>query len=223
MAMHDDRDRVSRLGTQAWLRVKREKSWHDWITIGEALQVGREWAMNQATTNKPEGKAYNMAFGEWLRKYKLDDMDKSDRSRLFDVMENLPAIEEWRVTLTLTQRLKLNHPNSVLKNWKAAFEPEKPKSAKPTLRDSVANLSEEVTGKNREIAELTDHITELESARLYSDGIGQLIRPLLDELRAAGDPETIGRLVDQLENLLQPLMPGRIDDDQNLHDRSPDA
>jgi hypothetical protein len=86
----EERDRVARQGTEAWRRLKKEKNWNDWLKVGEALQVGREWAMNQAGTNQPQGKAYNMAFGEWLQRYKLDDMDKGDRSRLFSVMDNLP-------------------------------------------------------------------------------------------------------------------------------------
>jgi hypothetical protein len=161
----DERDRVSRQGTEAWRRLKREKSWGDWLKVGEALQVGREWAMHQAGCNKPEGKGYNTAFGEWLTKYKLDDMDKGDRSRLFAVMENLPSIEEWRQTLTLTERLKLNHPNAVLRKWKTFIEPEKPKDGKPTLRDSVVNLSEDNAAKDRRIAELEAHTADLEAAR----------------------------------------------------------
>jgi hypothetical protein len=157
----DERDRVARQGTQAWQRLKKEKSWIDWLKVGEALQVGREWAMNQAMTNRPEGKAYNIAFGEWLGKYKLDDMDKGDRSRLFTVMENLPQIDQWRQTLTLTERLKLNHPNAVLRKWKAFMRPEARNEQglpKPTLRDSVVTLSEEN-------AALKAHIAELEAAR----------------------------------------------------------
>ena len=99
-----------------------------------------------------------MAIGEWLARYKLDDMDKGDRSRLFAVMDNLPMIEEWRQTLTLSERLKLNHPSAVLRKWKAAVEPEKPKTDKPTLRDSVIALDEEN-------ARLKAHIAELEAAR----------------------------------------------------------
>jgi hypothetical protein len=164
MIMHDERDRVSRQGTEAWRRLKREKSWGDWIKVGEALQVGRDWAMNQAQTNKPEGKGYNLAFGEWLHKYKLDDMDKGDRSRLFVVMDNLGMIEDWRRTLTLNVRLQLNHPNSVLRKWKRAIElePTDPTATpKPTLRDSVVNLSEENRAQELLIIELKARIVEL--------------------------------------------------------------
>jgi hypothetical protein len=161
----DDRDRVSRLGTEAWKRLKKTKDYNDWLKVGEALTVGREWAMNQAQTNKPEGKAYNMAFGEWMMQYKLNDMDKGDRSRLFQVMEALPMIEEWRRTLTLTERLKLNHPNAVLRKWKAAWEvPDKTKPAKPGLRDSVAKLSEEVLHLKNERVRLEAYVEELTEA-----------------------------------------------------------
>jgi hypothetical protein len=53
----------------------------------------------------------------------------------------------------------------VLRKWKAAIEPERPKSDKPILRDSVVNLSEEGAAKDREIADLKTHIAELEAAR----------------------------------------------------------
>jgi hypothetical protein len=175
--MHEnERDRVCRQGTEAWRRLKREKSWSDWVQVGEALQVGREWAMNQAMTNQPEGKGYNMAFGEWLARYKLDDMDKGDRSRLFSVMDNLPMIEEWRRTLTLTERLKLNHPNAVLRKWQAAIEPPAvPTEPRPTLRDSLTNVIEENES-------LKAHVAELEAARAPLD-VDQLVEALLATLR----------------------------------------
>lgn len=163
----DDRDRVSRLGTEAWKRLKKTKDYNDWVKVGEALQVGREWAMNQAGgINKPEGKAYNFAFGEWLQRYKLDDMDKGDRSRLFQMMDALPLIEEWRRTLTLTERLKLNHPNAVLRKFKAKCEvPDPAKPKQPGLRESVAALSEENMQLKAEIARLKLHIEEVEASR----------------------------------------------------------
>src|SRR6516162_5132868 len=161
--MTDERDRVVRQGQEAWRRLKKEKSWQDWLKFGEALLVGREWSMHQAGVNRPEGKGYAMAFSEWLQRYKLDDMDKGDRARLFACMDNLGLIEQWRSTLTQTERLKLNHPNSVWRKWQKAVEPpkEEDKTAepKPTLKDSVVNLSEELERAKA-------HIAELEASRL---------------------------------------------------------
>jgi hypothetical protein len=147
----NERDRVCRQGSEAWRRLQREESWVDWLKVGEALQVGREWAMDQAGTNKAEGKAYIMAFGKWLAKYKLDDMDKGDRSRLYTVMDNLPMIEEWRQRLTLTERLKFNHPNVVLRKWKASIKPP-PERAKetPSMDTWVAELLDKPKKKRAE-------------------------------------------------------------------------
>jgi hypothetical protein len=165
--MHeDDRERACRQGAQAWKRLKGDSSWNDWLKVGLALQIGREWAMHQAGVSAPQGKGYNLAFGEWLVTHKFNDMDKSERARLFEVMDNLGPIEAWRATLPLNQRLKFNHPNTVLRRWKAAIEPESdtemdPSKKKPTLRDHVVRLAV----KNRRIAELEAHVTELEAAR----------------------------------------------------------
>ena len=170
----DERDRVSRLGSEAWKRLKKCKDYNDWIKVGDALQVGREWAMSQAGTDKPEGKGYNLCVSEYLQRYKIDDMDKGDRSRLFQMMDALPQIEEWRRTLTLTERLKLNHPNAVLRKFKAAFEvPDPSKPVKPGLRESVAELSEENM-------QLKAHIAEFEAARTREP-----LSLTLEEVRAA--------------------------------------
>ena len=58
----DEQDRIVRQGTAAWKRLKKDKSWTDWLAVGEALQVGRELAMYQAGTNEPSGKGYSQEF-----------------------------------------------------------------------------------------------------------------------------------------------------------------
>jgi len=154
--------------------LKKCKDYNDWLKVGEALLVGREWAMNQAQTNKPQGKGYNLCVSECLERYRIDDMDKGDRSRLFQMMDALPKIEEWRRTLTLTERLKLNHPNAILRKFKVAFKvSDQSKPVKPGLRDSVVELSEENM-------QLKAHVAELEEARTKEP------RELpLEEVRAA--------------------------------------
>jgi hypothetical protein len=48
--------------------------------------------MAETKMNKPEGSRYNKAFGEWLRSVGFDDIDKADRSRLFDILANRSAV-----------------------------------------------------------------------------------------------------------------------------------
>jgi hypothetical protein len=125
----DDSDRVSRQTTEAWKRLKKDRNWADWMVVGEGLVLWREEAMKQARTNAPMGRAYNEAFGTRLTRYKLDDMDGGDRHRLFEVMDNRPAIEAYRQTLSLRDRLRLNHPSTVLRHFKAYQAKNSPEGA----------------------------------------------------------------------------------------------
>ena len=154
-----DMDKVFRQGMEAWERLKKEESWEDWLKVGHTHAAGREQAMRKAGTNQPQGRAYNTIFGKWLGEYKFDDMDKGDRSRLFAVMDNLPDIEAWRKTLTQTERLRLNHPSSVLRKWKKETQtPDEDKPKRKTQREVNIELDEENYG-------LKEHIKDIEGSR----------------------------------------------------------
>lgn len=158
----DDRENVIQQGIAAWNQLK--KSWEHWRMVGKALLVGREWAMHHAGTNKPEGKGYNLAFGAWLEKYKLNDIDQGDRKRLFEVMDKLAEIEEWRAGLTEGERRKLNHPSTVLRRWKKATQlPSEEKPKKATLSDSVRDLDTRVYDLTEEKKELEASYEQLKS------------------------------------------------------------
>lgn len=145
-------------GVDAWHQLK--KSWEHWLMVGKALRIGREEAMHSAGTNRPEGKGYNKAFGEWLLENKLDDIDQGDRKRLLDVMDNLPEIEQWRATLTEGERRKYNHPSTVWRRWKKATKvpsADKDKPKRETQREANIKLDEENDS-------LKEHIKEIEAS-----------------------------------------------------------
>jgi hypothetical protein len=112
-------DKEIREGQEAWSRLKKHMSWSDWTSVGRAHLKGRQAAMREANTNEPTGRRYNQIFGEWLTRHGFDDIDKGDRSRLFEVMEHLDEIETWLATLPTSNRLRLNHPATVLRKWHA--------------------------------------------------------------------------------------------------------
>jgi hypothetical protein len=122
-------ERIGHAMMLAWGRIKKAQArmWGDWMTIGEGLLEGRRWAMQMAGTNKPEGKGYVMAYAEWLKRYKVDDMDKSDRAKLLQLMEERPGVEEWRATLTDYERRNLNNPTIAWRKWTVATRVKKPK------------------------------------------------------------------------------------------------
>jgi hypothetical protein len=159
MRNETDRDRIMRQGREALKMLDKDKNWTWWRTVGEALITLRHEAMDEAMTNRIEGGAYNRAFGRKLREERLE-FDGGDRKRLFDCMDNLPAIEAWRATLSLTERRKLNHPSTVWRKWQATTKvPEpRPTPAGADARPSLAALEEE-------LAQARAHIADLEASR----------------------------------------------------------
>src|SRR4029077_16153884 len=110
-------------------------------------------------TNQPKGRAWSQTFGAWLQENEFDQIDKGVRSRLQTWLASLPAIEGWRQTLGLTQRLQLNHPNAVLRRWQAASSvPGKDKgpgnSGRPGLREEVMRLQSELDAAHQKISRL---------------------------------------------------------------------
>jgi hypothetical protein len=76
--------------------------------------------------------------GQLLQAYKLDGIDKGDRSRLMKMMDHRAEIEAWHRALPVSQRLKLNHPSTILRKWTKATEPPKaPTERKPTTLEKT--------------------------------------------------------------------------------------
>jgi hypothetical protein len=116
--LHNKAD-AFREGCVALDRLNTGCEWSDWQKVGAALAAGRTEAMRIANTNRPKGRKYNRAFGDVLKREQLgtDRLDSATRNQLLQIEENKSAIEEWRATLTPAQRLRLNHPSAVWRNW----------------------------------------------------------------------------------------------------------
>ena len=125
-------DAAGKAATVLWQELKKGRTWPKWLELGDKLVILRQAAMYEAgipvgNNAQPGGSAYNAAMGRLLARYKLDDIDKSDRARLITVMENRAAIEAWYATLPLNRRLNLNHPSAVLRRYEAENRVPKPK------------------------------------------------------------------------------------------------
>jgi hypothetical protein len=97
------------------------QDWQSWLKVGAALKQGRDQCIRNAGANGPFGKKYKAAFKLWLEDNGFAERpDKSLRSNLIEVMENLPLIEEWREHhLTDKERARKNNPDTVLRKWRA--------------------------------------------------------------------------------------------------------
>jgi hypothetical protein len=145
---------IVRLGQEAMARKRR--AWNDWLAIAEALQIGRAEVMHELQTNQPRGCRYEKAMGRWLIAHSFKGIDKGTRKRLLDCLKHKTEIEAWRARLTDAERFAFNHPDTVLRKWKAAAAvpdlnaPQKV-SAVQKLKDSLVNLQEENDRMKREI------------------------------------------------------------------------
>ena len=142
-----------RQGQEAWQRLRSHSTWEDWKKVGAALVIGRAEAMRDGHVNKPKGRSYNAAINAFLKKFGFDGLDSGDRSRLFDVMDHQNRIEAWLGKLLPKERLRLNHPASVWRRWRAATaEPKEQKvSHQQKVKDELIRLQEDNDRLRREI------------------------------------------------------------------------
>ena len=95
-----------------WRRDPAEEGqWSDWVLVGNALLEGRG-------TQRPRpsiGDQWTYGRIPQLAIENGFNLPASAHTNLIAVMSALPSIEEWRSTLTETQRLRLSHPSAVLK------------------------------------------------------------------------------------------------------------
>jgi hypothetical protein len=143
-----------RAGQEVWSRLTSCQSWKDWLLVGEALAAGRIEAMHTAHTNKPEGRRFNQEFGDWLRTNKFDSVHKTTRSQLLKCLDRRAEIENWRATLTTSERLNLNHPVAVLRRWQKTIVAKKPEDAAPKKPSNVERLNQSVIRLEEENAKL---------------------------------------------------------------------
>jgi hypothetical protein len=145
---------VVRLGQEAMARKRR--AWEDWLAIAEALQAGRVEVTDALHTNDLHGRRFEKAMGEWLITHGFKEIDKGARNRVLECLKHKIEIEKWRARLTDSERWKFNHPDTVLKKWKASTvvrNPSEPKLLSPMqkLKDSLALLQEDNDRMRREI------------------------------------------------------------------------
>ena len=98
----------------AWNFQASGMGWQKWLAVGRGLQECQRQALEHAHSNDFKSHAARKAMANILEAERLDRIDKGDRSVLLTVMAQLPAITAWRDTLTTTERVRYNHPRTVM-------------------------------------------------------------------------------------------------------------
>ncbi|MGJ4899442.1 hypothetical protein ACQR2B_31020 [Bradyrhizobium oligotrophicum] len=159
----DDQDRdIVRRAVEALDVI--DKTFENWLIIGEAFERGRQWATREARTNVPKGRGYNDAFSRWMKRYeagKLTTIDQAVRYRLGKIMEKRQAVVAWRQTLTSNQLREWSHPTTVWRRFEAAHNI--PDGDAPKRPSHVAQLKES-------LAKALDDNQRLEERMKRADG-----------------------------------------------------
>jgi hypothetical protein len=168
-------DEIAKRGTRAWGELKKTKDFNHWWTVGEALQALQQEAMNEAgiplqSNSRPAGIVFSRAMGDLLKKYKLDDMDKGDRSRLLSMMAYRKEITEWHTGLSPVLRTRYTHPTTVWRHWQASIAPPQPQR-EPKMTN-LKQTEEALIDAHEENHRLKAYVAELEAAR--ENGSAQL-------------------------------------------------
>ena len=138
-------------GQEAWYRLSSSHTWRDWLLVGKACQFLRTEAMRTAHANKPEGRRYNQEFSDLLKANGFDAIDKSTRSRLFGILDNIDDVEKWLATVPANKRLTLNHPHTI---WRAyqRIVVKKPDDAVPKKPSHIEQLKASLIESQEEAA-----------------------------------------------------------------------
>ena len=205
---HPD-EAVVRAGQEAWCRLRSSTTWDDWKQVGKAHVIGRHKAMIEAGVNQPIGRRYNETFGTWQREFGFENPDKGDRARLFEVMDHLAEIDDWLKTLITSERLRLNHPTTVLRKWKGSTAvPDPNATPKPSpyaqLREAHVQLIEKHHHLEREIEaggggdlwtlrDTADDIANVMVRKLPTNKAERVARAMLAKLKEQKTSEEIAK------------------------------
>jgi hypothetical protein len=106
--------------------AKKGLTYHKWLSVCEGLSEARREALEQlglTHTNLPTyrvGGGFNKVFGAILRREHLSSeiIDSKTRGDTFNVIEHRVEIEQWREGLDPVKRARLNHPQSIWREFK---------------------------------------------------------------------------------------------------------
>jgi hypothetical protein len=208
-ALSPERRETLEAGNRAYGTLKRGESIDHWYAVGLGCRELQQAALSSAGTNQTRGRAYRDA---WVNLSDhvphLRDIDKGARSHAIWLASNWTVVTAWLSSLPVNQRLNLNHPRSLHRQFDARHrppsQPQKP-SARVKLQDQIVHLTEQLdalckmktTGAiptTMTIEDLADAIADQHGAKT----VQRLIRAL--EKRVASD---------QPQNLIEDACKGR--------------
>lgn len=193
-AMADDGIELVTIARDAWVKVVHQ-TWDGWLAVGRAYQHGSRLAMHVAGSNRPFGRGYQRAFSAWATRTGFDviALDAPTRSALAAILDHLEDVETWRATIPQNKRLRLNHPTTVLKAWRAATRP-RDANATPPAQPMKAELQRLITENDTLKARLDERHDTALLVDLAADREADIVAALTGNATVLANPRRAVRI-----------------------------
>jgi hypothetical protein len=151
---HED---TIKAGEEAWKKLQAGgDDYNHWIRVGRALVLLRDDAQRRAGNHT--GRFFNSIMGPLLAQHGFDAINKATRSHLLTVIDRYDAVTEWRRTLTADQRLRFNHPATILRRCPIFRKPADPKATpQPSPMAQLHERNVALQEENHRLRQKLDH------------------------------------------------------------------
>jgi hypothetical protein len=144
-------EQLIRFGRVAWRRVRDSvvATFDNWVAIGRAIRVGQRLVLSLMSAKvgagkRPFGGAFNRMMGAWLAENGFDDIDPVTRHDAVWLVDHYADLAEWRDALPEAQRIGLNSPGYVRREFLAAQQGRGRRGERRNKRQPAAVLADAV-------------------------------------------------------------------------------
>src|SRR4051794_19877097 len=108
---------IVRQSDEAFVHVSR--TWSHWMKVRAGLAILRDVAMRETGSRNDMSKLYKKRFHDLLACCSYRNMADTTTKVLLSCAGAAPAIDDWHASLSEARRLQLNHPDRVLRAFRA--------------------------------------------------------------------------------------------------------
>jgi hypothetical protein len=231
----EEESTVNEDAINAWERIQYSGKtlFEDWLLIGVSLQRARSRFMFETNSKKGTGRRFNDKMSKWLEQMGFDKIHKTARSFLMKVMDD-PKVVEWYRKLSEADKLKTNHPITVMgkyrtwlrKEGKADGQVQKKqtqKEANAELQKENDSLHEHIQKKDEELREANEIWEEERKEWEDKHDENEVLRErLVTGIMAIAEkfiPESrYEEFKEQVEKFVEEIMPVPEDEDEETYE-----
>src|SRR4051812_7674721 len=164
-----DERAIVRQSDEAFVDVSR--TWSHWMKVRAGLAILRDVAMRETGSRNDMSKLHKNRFHELLACCSYRNMADTTTKVLLSCADVAPAIDDWHAGLSEDRRLRLNHPDTVLRAFREEHNPKQaPRLSRRESREAelesvwqqaaaaMSAKDAQIKERDKQIEKLTKHI-----------------------------------------------------------------